>query len=137
MSNFAANLRVIMGRVGWSQTDLAEATGIGKSSISQYLSGHNTPSKSRRLTLADALGVPPEAFDQPPEIKPRTITVQQAARCMCKGDQFVREGIKRGALPFGVAVPGTGGKYSYYISPGKFKEFVGEEAYRDFFGGAE
>ena len=45
---FAEKLQELMIEQDISQTQLSEMTGIGRSSISQYLSGKNEPSKARR-----------------------------------------------------------------------------------------
>lgn len=60
------------------------------------------------------------------ENKKGNITIQQAARMMNKSEQFVRIGIQRNLLPFGVAIKLEGkNKYSYHISPNKFYEYMG------------
>lgn len=52
------------------------------------------------------------------------IKVKEAAQIMGKSEQFVRIGLQRGILPFGVAIK-TSNNYTYYISPKKFNEYVG------------
>lgn len=54
------------------------------------------------------------------------ITVQEAAKITRKSNQFVRMGLQQKTLPFGAAVKMSSGRYSYYISPKKFYEFVGK-----------
>lgn len=54
------------------------------------------------------------------------ITVKEAAKIMGKSNQFVRMGLQQKTLPFGAAVKMSGEKFSYYISPKKFYEFVGK-----------
>ena len=53
-----------------------------------------------------------------------TVPVKLAANLMGRGEQFVRIGLQRGILPFGVAFA-NGGVYHYYISPVKFLEYTG------------
>ncbi len=54
------------------------------------------------------------------------LTVKTAAKLMDKTEMFVRIGLRRQSLPFGVAVQGQkGGRWSYHISPGKFAEYMG------------
>lgn len=51
-----------------------------------------------------------------------------AAAVMGKCEQFVRIGLQRGLLPFGVAVKAKEGRnhrYNYYISPKAFIEYTG------------
>lgn len=54
---FADKLKNLMKELDLTQSKLSDLTGIGKSSISQYLSGKNEPSKDRKREIARALGV--------------------------------------------------------------------------------
>lgn len=54
------------------------------------------------------------------------IKVKEAAEIMGKCQQFVRVGLQRGLLPFGTAVK-MSSKWTYYISPKQFYEYVGKE----------
>ena len=56
----------------------------------------------------------------------KSLTVSEAARVMGKSNQFIRLGLQTGKLPFGVAIK-TSTKYSYYINPDQFWEYVGGE----------
>ena len=51
-------------------------------------------------------------------IEKRSISVREAARIMGKHEQFVRIGLQKGILPFGVAekLPNSS-RWSYHISP--------------------
>ena len=56
------------------------------------------------------------------------IIPEVAARVMGKNPQFVRIGLQRGLLPFGVAMQTNGNprsRHSYYISPEKFMSYTG------------
>lgn len=54
------------------------------------------------------------------------VPVRVAAKMMDKTEMFVRIGLRRQSLPFGVAVQGQqGGRWSYHISPGKFAAYMG------------
>ena len=155
MKTFASLLKEAMTQAGVNQTQLHDTTQISKASISQYLSGKNLPGKDKIKLLADALNVSEDfltGYDVPVQkvdlqlhplaqdvssVKtPLKITLAQAARCMGKSRQFVREGLKRGILPFGNAVPGSANNYIYFISPDKFREYVGENLFAAFFGAA-
>lgn len=57
-----------------------------------------------------------------------------------KSQQFVRIGIQRGFLPFGIAEKVSGNKYTYYISAEKFYKYIGKELpakYQDVKGNAD
>ena len=58
--------------------------------------------------------------------KPKKITVETAARLMGKSTLFVREGMRRGVLPIGIAeqMPGSQ-KWSFYISPKLLADYIG------------
>ena len=59
---FAEKLREVMKEQNLSQSDLSRLTGIGRSSISQYLSGRNIPSPQRQEDIAVALKLPEDYF---------------------------------------------------------------------------
>lgn len=55
----ARRFQYILNLRGIKSKDLAERTGINKSSISQYLNGHNVPKSDRAEELAKVLNVSP------------------------------------------------------------------------------
>lgn len=55
------------------------------------------------------------------------VTIREAAKRLHKSEQFVRIGLQRNILPFGVAMQISNKKWTYYISPGKLREFIGGE----------
>lgn len=55
----------------------------------------------------------------------KTISVSEAAKLLGKSEQFVRVGLQKKRLPFGMAVK-LSSHWTYYISPKLFYEFVGE-----------
>lgn len=55
-----------------------------------------------------------------------TISVEEAARILGANPQFVRLGLQQGRLPFGVAVRGSGGRFSYLIPKAKFEKWLEE-----------
>lgn len=59
-----------------------------------------------------------------PETK--SLSIHEAAEIMGKSDQFLRIGLQRGILPFGSAVK-LSTKWTYYISPSRFYEYVGKD----------
>jgi transcriptional regulator with XRE-family HTH domain len=129
---FADNLKRAMTERDMTQTLLSASSGIGKSSISQYLSGKNVPNDKAKKRLADALDVSVDYFNSqavhldpaPDNCGIKNVTVEQAAKLLGKSQQFVRVSLQRGIAPFGFAVKITGDKYSYHISPKKFYEYM-------------
>jgi transcriptional regulator with XRE-family HTH domain len=57
---FGRRLHSILINMGWNQSDLARASGIGKDSISGYIRGRSFPGPNKLKQIADALGVPKE-----------------------------------------------------------------------------
>lgn len=59
--------------------------------------------------------------------KKRNISVKEAAKIMGKSEQFVRVGLQKGILPFGVAVK-LSSIWTYHISPKLFYEYIGQSS---------
>ena len=54
----------------------------------------------------------------------QNISIKEAASRLGKSEQFVRIGLQRGFLPFGVAVK-MSSRWTYHISPVKLNEYLG------------
>lgn len=126
---FGDKLKKLMAELEISQKQLSDMTGIGKSSVSQYLSGRNEPSEARRRQIAAALGVQEdyfEMFDPAAEITQDdcvNVPVPVAAALMGKSRAWVMQGLQDGVFPWGYAVRMK--KWSYFISSVKFTEHTG------------
>ncbi|WP_242986499.1 helix-turn-helix domain-containing protein [Vallitalea guaymasensis] len=130
--SFAKNLKKAMDERNMSQVELSALTGIGKSSISQYLSGKNEPKQKAVEKIADALecsvaylnGITTcsDPTDDPNGLK--NVSVSEAAKRIGKSEQFIRVGLQRNILPFGVAVK-LSSRFSYHISPKLLNEYIG------------
>lgn len=59
---FSQKLKYILSEQNISQAELSRLTGINKSSICQYLSGKNIPSKKRQDVIATAIGMSEDYF---------------------------------------------------------------------------
>lgn len=127
--SFASKLGELMKSLDMSQTKLSEMTGIGKSSISQYLSGRNEPARERKRDIARALGVQDDYFDEflpVPEVQTDevlNVPVPLAARLMRKSQDWIKQGLRDGVFPWGYAVKLK--KWNYFISSVKFTEYTG------------
>lgn len=137
MTTFASRLKSAMG--GLTQKELSEQSGISRPTISQYLSGVNTPKRERMAKLAEALKVSIDYLDgteenlKEPEIVERRIGIAETAACLGKRQQFVRVGLQTGRLPFGSAVQKPDGRWMYYINPVKFRDYVTPEIFDRYF----
>ena len=136
MSTFSERLKSALDQQQMKASELSLRTGIGKSSISQYMSDKNTPKLKTMRVIADTLGVTvqwlsgidkdePEGDNLPQGC--RNIPVGEAAKQMGVSPQFIRIGLQRGILPFGCAVNQTGNRFTYWISPIKFAEYIRSE----------
>lgn len=125
-----------MKAAGVTQADLSAETGIGKSAISQYLCGKNIPRANYIRLIVEVLEVeetwldgsddnPTDPQEEELLLTSQKITIDQAARRMGVSKDFVRIGIQRGQLPFGVAVK-MSSVYTYYINPKQFLEYIGD-----------
>lgn len=129
--SFAEKLKNLMKELDISQSKLSDLTGIGKSSISQYLSGKNEPSDARKKEIALALGVQEDYFKQfepAATVQKKSVInlpVKVAARLMHKKENFVYQGLRDGVFPWGYAVKTK--DWSYFISSVKFTEYTGIE----------
>lgn len=133
---FNDNLKRIMQEKSYNVTKLSKESGIGKSSISMYLSGKNVPLPERIQVLADALDCNIADLAEVPENVPTkqvigfdtkevfNVPVETAAKLMHKKNNFVYEGLRQGIFPWGYAVK-TSSTWSYYISSMKFTECTG------------
>lgn len=133
---FGENLKRVMKEKGYSLTKLSEMSGIGKSSISQYISGKNVCPAERVKILADTLEVDVEILADLPtnepvkkiigvnEVECFNVPVELAAKLMHKKNNFVYLGLQQGVFPWGYAVQ-TSSQWSYYISSVKFTECTG------------
>lgn len=126
--NFSEKLKDLMKQQGLTQAQICKLTGIGASSISQYISGKNEPTAARKTEIAIALGVQEDYFEQfMPEAKIQksafNLPVKIAAKLMGKSPEWVYQGLRDGVFPWGYAVKLA--DWSYFISSVKFTECTG------------
>lgn len=128
---FSNKLNGLMKELNLTQTQIHKITGIGRSSLSQYLSGKNEPTKEHKQKIAHALGVQdnyfemfePAATAQHDEVV--NLPVILVAKLMKKSKEWVMQGLRDGVFPWGYAVKLT--NWSYFISSVKFTEYTGIE----------
>lgn len=131
--SFASRLRQAMNERNLSQSELSTLTGIGKSSISQYLSGRNIPRDEVKEKLAAALDCSVEFLDEKNMEADNAMSglynvpVSVAAKRLDKSEQFIRVALQTGTAPFGFAAMNKT-KWSYHISPKKLDEYIGANA---------
>lgn len=134
---FDEKLKRVMQELGITQAQVSGMTGIGRSSISQYLSGKNVPTEQRQRDMATALGLAPDYFEEGEksvEFNPskceggiQTLTLLEVAKLMHKHIHTVALGLQQGAFPWGYAVKTSANRWSYFINARRFAEIEGVE----------
>lgn len=134
--SFNEKLKQAMQQLGINQAQLVGMTGIGKSSISQYISGKNVPTEERQKNIAVSLGLDPNYFVQDESVAklvtstessdsiPR-LDVQIAAKLLGMNHNTVRKGLQQGVFPWGYAVHTSENRWSYFINAARFAEIEG------------
>ncbi|MDD6716653.1 MAG: helix-turn-helix transcriptional regulator [Firmicutes bacterium] len=129
---FADNLKMQMENHGISQSRLSLLTGIGRSSISQYLSGKNMPAIERQIAIAKAVGcdladltITAENGPLKTERKVQRIDVSRAAKILGMNHETLRKGLQQGVFPWGYAIHTTDKRWSYFINAKKFADIEG------------
>lgn len=135
--NIAAVMQQAMKEKGMTQSDLSRASGIGRSSISQYLSGKNSPEPARIERLAEALGMDPEdltgeaeegsekvieELDRPSAKAIQRLSLREAAEYLGMSHETVKVGLIQGVFPWGYAIKTSANRYTFFINAKKFFE---------------
>lgn len=131
---FSEKLKKAMQDLNISQKQLVGMTCIGKSSISQYLSGKNTPTEERQRNIALSLGLEPDYFNKeavvavlPKKIISnnngiRKMLVEDVAKIMGMNHQTIRKGLQQGVFPWGYAIKTSENRWAYFINATSFEE---------------
>lgn len=134
---FSEKLKKAMQDLGISQAQLVGLTGIGKSSISQYLSGKNTPTEERQKNIAVSLGLTPDYFEKDnvetvvmlkealESDTIRRLDVQDAAKLLGMNHNTVRKGLQQNVFPWGYAIHTSENRWVYFINARRFAEIEG------------
>ena len=129
--DFDEKLKKAMQQLGINQAQLVGMTGIGKSSISQYLSGKNVPSEERQKNIAVSLGLSPDYFERDvPVVTERStnnisvpkLDVQIAAKLLGMNHNTIRKGLQQGIFPWGYAIHTSENRWTYFINAIRFSE---------------
>ena len=119
---FSDRLKQAMNEQGISQARLSELTGMGRSRISQYVSGQYHPRPEAIKQIADALKVPSGWLSGEIQETEKSLSVPYAASVLNIRPQMLREGLKARKFPFGYAVS-KNGLFKYYINPTQFEKY--------------
>ena len=130
---YGNNLKRVMEEKGITPAELSKETGIGRSSLSQYLHGKNIPTETRKAQIAYALGVDPKELEaevtqvcEIPKIpKIPRISVERAAVIMGMSHETVRKGLRQGVFPWGYGILTSDNQWCYFINAKSFAEKEG------------
>lgn len=128
---FAQKLSAAMQELHLNQKQLADLTGCSRASISQYLSGKNTPDAEKQEEMAAAIGLPRDYFggrrqerkQLPPEKKMQRMKVEDVARALRMTPETVRKGLIQKVFPWGYAIRTGEDRWLYLINGEKFLRY--------------
>ena len=132
--NFNEKLKQAMQQLGINQAQVVGMTGIGKSSISQYLSGKNVPTVERQKNIAVSLGLEADYFERDDFsvrlLKKNSggiaqIRTKDVGTLMRMNHKTVEEGLKQGVFPWGYAIKTSDNHHRYFINAQRFAEIEG------------
>lgn len=133
--NFSDKLKSAMQQLGINQAKVVSLTGKSKGSISQYISGKQTPSTEVQRDIAVSLGLNPDYFEQNSEqvqlnVKGsvdgiKTLDVTEVAKVMHMNHNTVRKGLQQGVFPWGYAIKTSENRWVYFINALRFAEIEG------------
>lgn len=128
--NFSEKLKKAMQDLGINQAKVVSLTGKSKGSISQYLSGKQTPSAEVQRDIAVSLGLNPDYFEQEtPTLElakktdgVQTLDVMVVAKLLHMNHNTVRKGLQQGVFPWGYAIKTSENRWVYFINAVRFSE---------------
>jgi len=132
---FSEKLKEAMGQLGINQAQVVGLTGKSKGSISQYLSGKQTPSAERQQKIALSLGLAPDYFEQEEtavvvmsketEGKIKRLLPEEVAVLLGMDKGTIRKGLQQGVFPWGYAIKTSENRWAYFINARRFAEIEG------------
>ena len=129
---FSEKLRVTMKERNINQVQLAGLTGKCKATVSQWLSGKQTPTEDGQTRIAQAIGLPKDYFwkeDSVIHLVKKAGTVEKllpkdAARLLGISVRSVSLGLQQGVFPWGYGIH-TERSWVYFINARRFAEIEG------------
>lgn len=131
---FSEKLKEAMQQLGLKQSQVVGMTGCSKGSISQYLSGKNTPSADKQCDIAVSLGLDSGYFEKDESLDVKIISkksnsntirqlpVTDAAKLLGMNHNTVRKGLQQGVFPWGYAIHTSEHRWVYFINAARFAE---------------
>ena len=132
---FSERLKEAMQQLGLNQVQVVGLTGKSKGSISQYISGKQTPSADVQRDIAVSLGLAPDFFEEEEAkaviLKPlaagkiEKLLPEEVAPLLGMDKATVRKGLQQGVFPWGYAVKTSENRWAYFINARRFAEIEG------------
>ena len=133
---FKDRLKHAMHDLNLNQIQVAGLIGKSKGSVSQYLSGKQTPSEDVQAEIAALLGLSEDYFQR--NIEPiqsmesvkrsgaiKRLTIRQAANLLGVDATTVSKGLQQGVFPWGYAVKTGTKSWTYIINGESFSRIEG------------
>lgn len=132
---FSEKLKSAMQQLEINQAKVVNLTGKSKGSISQYLSGKQTPSADVQCDIAVSLGLAPDFFEQEEAEavilklsatgKIDRLLPEEVAPLLGMDKGTVRKGLQQGVFPWGYGIHTSENRWSYFINKKRFEEIEG------------
>lgn len=132
---FSEKLKSAMQQLEINQAKVISLTGKSKGSISQYLSGKQTPSADVQRDIAVSLGLAPDFFEQEEAEavilklsatgKIERLLPEEVAPLLGMDKGTVRKGLQQGVFPWGYGIHTSENRWSYFINKKRFEEIEG------------
>lgn len=131
---FSEKLKKAMQDLNISQSQVVGLTGKSKASVSQYMSGRQTPSEKTQSDIAVSLGLVPDYFQKEDAFLPKTVVkngaipkleVEAAAKLLQMNHNTVRKGLQQGVFPWGYGIHTSDNRWVYFINAKRFAEIEG------------
>lgn len=132
---FSRKLTEAMQKLNLNQVQVCGLTGKSKASISQYLSGKQTPPENVQSDIAVSLGLPADYFaeEDVPVIAKEALTngrikrmlPEEAAEYLGMDKATVRKGLQQGVFPWGYAIKTSDKRWVYFINANRFASIEG------------
>ncbi len=132
--DFSEKLKSAMQQLGINQAKVVSLTGKSKGSISQYISGKQTPSVEVQRDIAASLGLEADYFEKLSDqvkVSPKsadgikTLDVTEVAKVMHMNHNTIRKGLQQGVFPWGYAIKTSENRWVYFINALRFAEIEG------------
>lgn len=130
MMKFSEKLKKAMQELGINQAQVVGLTGKSKGSVSQYLSGKQTPLESVQSDIAVSLGLAADYFEKDDPVTKLVkrgsaipeIRTKDAGKLMRMNHTTVEDGLKQGIFPWGYAIKTSDNRHRYFINAIRFAE---------------